>query len=635
MSAPSPARRSRSSAPAPARSTRTRPATASYLAAPQVQQSFAVGLAAQTIELHVDAAVPGAASATRITQSRRPRPRASPSPSRPSGERRHLHGQRLVGVARRRGHVHRSTPISRATRRHQAAAQAQQSFSVAARRAQHRSRSTSRPPRRPVRPSAERRTRHGNCELRPCGRLLGRRGERRRLHRHGRDCRRSSAQERASIDANQPGNGSYQAAPQVQQSFAVGLATQTIGFTSTPPAGAFAGRRDYTVTATASSGLAVTSALPREHGRLHDLRARRCRSSAAARARSTRIRRATAAIRRRRRRSSPSRWPHAPPRRARSRSTSPRQPAAGCDRRRRRTRVAATASSGLAVAFSAASRAARASARFPDRRSRSSATETARSTPTRPATSYHPAPQKHQSFPIAFAQQNITFTSTPPAAAVVGGAPYTVAATASSGLRSSSPPTSKHGICTVSGSTVSLVGAGAVPHQSEPGRDSQYDPAPQVQQSFTVGRGRRRSRSRRRRPGNPQARPAVHDHATATSGLAVSSAQTRELGVCSVSGVNCHLHRQGRLHRLRRPARERGTCFRAAGAADDRRARACVIPAGSSPRRGGAVLQIADLDGQCVVRCATHGTFRLPVVARYAIVSSCRDSRRSTVGPSR
>src|SRR4029077_7013948 len=54
-----------------------------------------------------------------------------------------------------------------------------------------------------------------------------------------------------TINANQAGNGSYFAAPQVQQSFAVALTSQTISFTSTPPGGAFAGGAAYTVTATA------------------------------------------------------------------------------------------------------------------------------------------------------------------------------------------------------------------------------------------------------------------------------------------------------------------------------------------------------------------------------------------------
>ncbi|MDE3131392.1 MAG: hypothetical protein KGL16_09590, partial [Acidobacteriota bacterium] len=60
-----------------------------------------------------------------------------------------------------------------------------------------------------------------------------------------------------TIDANQAGNSDYTAAPQQQQSFTVGKGSQTITFTSTPPANAAVGGT-YTVTATASSGLAVT-----------------------------------------------------------------------------------------------------------------------------------------------------------------------------------------------------------------------------------------------------------------------------------------------------------------------------------------------------------------------------------------
>src|SRR4029079_8133886 len=66
-----------------------------------------------------------------------------------------------------------------------------------------------------------------------------------------------------TVRANQASNGSYQAAPQAQQSFAVtnpapSQSVQTITFTSPPPVGAVVGGSSYTVTATASSGLAVT-----------------------------------------------------------------------------------------------------------------------------------------------------------------------------------------------------------------------------------------------------------------------------------------------------------------------------------------------------------------------------------------
>src|SRR5262249_58152270 len=61
------------------------------------------------------------------------------------------------------------------------------------------------------------------------------------------------------IDANQAGNATYNAAPQAQQSFAVAKGDQTITFTSPAPAGAKVGGPTYTVTATASAGLAVTA----------------------------------------------------------------------------------------------------------------------------------------------------------------------------------------------------------------------------------------------------------------------------------------------------------------------------------------------------------------------------------------
>ena len=60
-----------------------------------------------------------------------------------------------------------------------------------------------------------------------------------------------------TINANQAGNANYTAAPQKQQSFTIGKADQTINFTSTAPVGASVGDPDYTVTASATSGLAV------------------------------------------------------------------------------------------------------------------------------------------------------------------------------------------------------------------------------------------------------------------------------------------------------------------------------------------------------------------------------------------
>ena len=62
-----------------------------------------------------------------------------------------------------------------------------------------------------------------------------------------------------AVDANQAGNSSYNPAPQVQQSVAIGKGSQTITFTSAAPSSAVVGGSTYIVTATGgASGLPVT-----------------------------------------------------------------------------------------------------------------------------------------------------------------------------------------------------------------------------------------------------------------------------------------------------------------------------------------------------------------------------------------
>ncbi|WP_298627391.1 hypothetical protein, partial [uncultured Legionella sp.] len=58
------------------------------------------------------------------------------------------------------------------------------------------------------------------------------------------------------VNANQPGNTQYHAAPQVQQTMTVSKQSQTITFSSTLPSTPIVADT-YNVTATASSGLAV------------------------------------------------------------------------------------------------------------------------------------------------------------------------------------------------------------------------------------------------------------------------------------------------------------------------------------------------------------------------------------------
>ena len=62
------------------------------------------------------------------------------------------------------------------------------------------------------------------------------------------------------VDANQVGNGTYNAAPQVQQSFDIGPATPVISFTSNPGSPVVGGPA-YTVTATSPSPATITFSL--------------------------------------------------------------------------------------------------------------------------------------------------------------------------------------------------------------------------------------------------------------------------------------------------------------------------------------------------------------------------------------
>ena len=83
--------------------------------------------------------------------------------------------------------------------------------------------------------------------------------------------------------------------------------------------------------------------------------------------------------------------------------------------------------------------------------------------------------------------QTITFTSTAPGAAAVGGPTYTVTATASSGL----PVTftidaSATSVCSISGSTVSFIGGGMCVIDANQAGNANYNPAPAAQQAFAV-----------------------------------------------------------------------------------------------------------------------------------------------------
>ena len=101
--------------------------------------------------------------------------------------------------------------------------------------------------------------------------------------------------------------------------------------------------------------------------------------------------------------------------------------------------------------------------------------------PTDPTVTVSPA--------AAGTPQSISFTSTPPTSAAVGGTPYTVTAT---GGGSGNPvvfsiDSSASSVCSISGSTVSFTAVGTCTIDANQAGNSTYSPAPQAQQSLSVG----------------------------------------------------------------------------------------------------------------------------------------------------
>jgi hypothetical protein len=353
-----------------------------------------------------------------------------------------------------------------------------------------------------------------------------------------------------TIAADQSGSTAYAPAAQVQQSFAVSRSAQAIAFTSVPPAPAAAGAADYAVAAAATSGLPVAFSLdPASSGicsvsgsavtLLADgtctIRADQS-GDAAYTAASQVVQSFTIG-------SGPA-------------STSPQTisfttPAPAAATTGGSYTPLASASSGLAVAYSVAPASGSVCTSSGGVVSFvGSGTCTVRADQGGNA-SYDPAPQVSQSFgvsPPPPTPQTIAFTSTAPASAVYGGAPYTVAAAATSGLPVAfSAPASSNGVCSVSGSTVSLLGGGTCTIAADQAGNGSYAPAPQAQQSFTVARAAQTITITSTPPA------AVDKHsppytitATATSGLAVSfSVAAESSAVCSVSGASVTFLKHG------------------------------------------------------------------------------------------
>ena len=88
-------------------------------------------------------------------------------------------------------------------------------------------------------------------------------------------------------------------------------------------------------------------------------------------------------------------------------------------------------------------------------------------------------------FNITKRSQTVSFTSTAPGSATVGGATYAVTASASSGLAVVFTSATT-GVCTVAGSTVSFIAVGTCTVNANQAGDANYNAATQVQQTFSV-----------------------------------------------------------------------------------------------------------------------------------------------------
>ena len=283
------------------------------------------------------------------------------------------------------------------------------------------------------------------------------------------------------VDANQAGNGTWNPAPQVQQSITVNKGNQTISFTSTNPSPVTVGSATYTPTATATSGLAVTITLDGTStgctlnaGVISFTGVGTCKIDA--------------------NQAGSTNWNAAPQvqqsitvnkgnQTITFTSTNPSPVTAGGAT----YTPTATATSGLAVTITldGTSTGCTLSAGVISFTAGGTCVVDANQAGS---TNWNAATQVQQSITVNKANQTISFTSTAPANATVGGATYTAAATATSGLAVtfSSGSTS---VCTsggTNGSVFTFVGAGTCIVDANQAGNGTWNPAPQVQQTFTV-----------------------------------------------------------------------------------------------------------------------------------------------------
>lgn len=336
-----------------------------------------------------------------------------------------------------------------------------------------------------------------------------------------------------TLDANQGGNTNWNAAPQAQQSFLVGKGSQTISFTSSVPSGATVGGTTYTPTASATSGLAVTFTVDSSSSSVCSISGGVVSFQSAG----TCIVDAN--------QPGNANWNPAPQvqqsfsvanssQTITFTTTAPNGATVGGAT----YTPAATSTSGLPVSLTIDSSATSVC-------SMSGGVVSFQATGTcvidanqAGNSTYAAASQVQQSFAVAKGSQTVAFTSSAPSAAAVGGSGYTPTATATSGLTTTiTVDASSAGVCTMTGGVVTYQAVGTCTLDANQAGDSNYNAAPQVQQSFSVGKGSQTITYTTPAPGNATVGGATYTPAaTSTSGLTVNiTVDPSTSSVCSMS----------------------------------------------------------------------------------------------------
>jgi hypothetical protein len=283
------------------------------------------------------------------------------------------------------------------------------------------------------------------------------------------------------VDANQAGNADYQAAAQIQQSFAISKRNQTIAFSSAVPANATVGGATYTASATAPGGtVTFSSGSPTI-----------CTSSGTNGAVFTFVGAGTCIVNADQ---AGNGTYNAAPQSQQTFTVGKGSQTIGFTSTVPPAAVVggatysptANATSGLAVTFTSGSAAVcttdgttftfvGAGACIVNANQAGNA-------------NWNAAPQAQQTFSVGKGSQTISFTSTVPSGATVGGATYTASATATSQLTVTFGSGSTS-VCTsggTNGATFTLVGAGTCVVNANQAGNANWNAAPQVQQTFSV-----------------------------------------------------------------------------------------------------------------------------------------------------